>query len=108
MQVIVMGKNRPSTYEASDYAGLSAKNANFYYGYEKTYCKTCDKFMEHPNDCEEHDTECCFVATFDDKDIKIPFSKLGGKDEWACQKNLLIGIGWILAKYILCLDAQCK
>ena len=96
--------NNPSTYMSSDYAGLTAKNASFYYGYEETYCKTCDKFMVHPEDCEEHDTECCFVASFNGKEIKIPFSKLGGKYEWNCRENLLLGIGWIFAKYHFELD----
>jgi len=95
--------NTPNNYEADDYAGLAGENASFYYGYEETYCKKCNKFLEYPEVCDNHDTECCFVATFDGGNIKIPFSKLGGDDEWACRENLLIGIGLIFAKYRLTL-----
>ena len=78
--------NRPKCYSASDYAGLSTRNGKFYYGYEVT-------------DGEEW----CFTATFDDTEITIPFSKLGAKDMLNVRDCLLIGIGWVLAKYKLVL-----
>ena len=78
-------KNKPMIYEASDYAGIGSKNFVAYYGYEVT-----DK-----ND------EWCFKAEFNNEVIKIPFSKLGAKDQNNCQDCLLHGIGWLFAKYKL-------
>ncbi len=78
---------KPNVYVASDYAGLKVPGIKFYYGYEKT----------------END-EWCFTADFDDVHIKVPFSKLGAKDQWDCVECLMIGIGWVLTKYRLALD----
>jgi len=99
--------NKPDVYEASDYAGLETKNAKFYYGYEQKYCKTCKEFIEPAKTCDySHEMECCFMAAFEGIEIKIPFSTLGGTDEWDCVGNLLLGIGFILAKYHLELDTK--
>ena len=78
--------NKPDFYYSDDYAGLSFKNGNFYYGYETT---------------SGDDDEWCFVAKFNDEVIIIPHSKLGTEDQFDVVENLNIGIGWILAKYEL-------
>ena len=77
---------KPNFYSASDYAGLRFEGGSFYYGYEHTQ-----------ND------EWCFVAKLDgvEKQIEVPFSKLGAKDQWNCVECLMIGIGWVLTKYNL-------
>jgi len=74
---------KPRVSINDDYAVLSTKNASFYYGYEITI-----------NDM------WCFEAKFNDEKITIPFNKLGAekRDVVEC---LLMGIGWILAKYRL-------
>lgn len=83
---------KPRSYIASDYAGISAPHVKFYYGYEIT-----------------ENGENCFTATFqengDEKVITIPYSKLGTKAEmWQCDECLLQGIAWIFAKYGLSLQ----
>lgn len=78
---------KPEIYSASDYAGLSTKNVQFYYGYEVV---------------DEND-EWCFTAKLGDTDIKIPFSKLKADDQFDCVGCLLTGIGWVLTKYKLTL-----
>lgn len=67
-------------YSASDYAGLSAGGVEFYFGYEETL-----------------DEEWCFVAKErGEETLRLPQSKLGVKDRWDVQANLLAGIGeWI-------------
>ncbi len=69
-------------YYSSDYAGIEATNASFYYGYEET-----------KND------EWCFVAEFNDTKITIPFSELEAKNEYEVVDCLMAGIAYILSKY---------
>ena len=98
--------NKPDFYVASDYAGLRAKNASFYYGYEKTACSVCGQFSDNGSSCTIHpdaDAEWCFVANFNDQRIVIPFSKLGAKHRDDTAECLMAGIGWILARYRLTL-----
>ncbi|MGD9157198.1 MAG: hypothetical protein PVG39_02205 [Desulfobacteraceae bacterium] len=85
---IMCEMNKPDAYSASDYAGLSFRGGGFYYGYEET--------------SGEND-EWCFSAKFDGVEIVIPFSKLGAKDMFNVNNCLLVGIGWVLAKYKLSL-----
>ncbi len=85
----------PHGYSASDYAGISSSNVQFYYGYE----------------CTDENEENCFVATFQEngkeKEIVIPYSKLRtDADMWQCEKCLLAGIAWVFAKYHLSLQAN--
>ena len=75
---------KPSISIASDYAVLSTKNASFYYGCEVTI-----------------NNMWCFEAKFNDEKITIPVSKLGVKNALDVVECLLMGIGWILAKYRL-------
>jgi len=75
---------RPTVLLSDDYAVLSTENHEFYYGYEET-----------------ENLEWCFTTTINEEKIKVPFSKLKVKDEFACAENLLIGIGWVLTKYKL-------
>ena len=75
--------NKPEYYRASDYAGISSKYFSAYYGYEQT---------------DEND-EWCFVASFNDEEIKIPFSKLKCKDQFDCVDCLNKGIAWLFMKY---------
>lgn len=101
-----MKTNKPNVYAASDYAGLGAKNASFYYGYESSYCNECKKMVENGEFCEvdsDHETEWCFVAKFNGEEITIPHSKLGAKDKFNVVECLMLGVGWILAKYKLAL-----
>ena len=99
--------NKPDFYSASDYAGLTAKNASFYYGYEHSVCHVCGNKNkgEYCNDHPEADRDWCFVANFDGKEIVIPFRKLQRKDMFDVVDCLLTGIGWLLAKYKLRFDA---
>lgn len=83
--------NKPDFYHSSDYAGLSFRNGSFYYGYEETHGE---------------DDEWCFSAKFVGTEIIIPFSKLGAKDMFDVTDCLMVGIGWILAKYNLTLPGQ--
>ena len=85
--------NKPDFSMSDDYAVMSFKGGSFYYGYEITYGN-------------ENNKEWCFEAGFDDKKITIPFSKLGADDMFNCTDCLLIGIGWILAKYNLVEDLK--
>jgi hypothetical protein len=78
--------NKPSFGMSSDYAFMDFKNGSFYYGYEIT---------------SGDDEEWCFEADFNKRKITIPFSKLGASDMFNCADCLLMGIGWILAKYDL-------
>lgn len=74
----------PNVYEASDYAGLVAKNLDAYYGYEQTTG-------------EGDDAEWCFVASVNGKEIaRIPESKLGARDQFNCEENLLCGLAILL------------
>ena len=78
---------KPSIGISSDYATMSCGAGSFYYGYEET----------------EGD-EWCFVAKLGigpEEVIKVPFSKLGAKNQWDCVECLMIGIGWVLTKYPL-------
>ena len=89
---------KPSSYEASDYAGLVTDNAKFYYGYEDTWCP------EHgfSPDCECDNKDWVFAAEIEGRDpIRIPFRKLGAEDRFECRDCLLMGIGWVLTKYKL-------
>jgi len=100
--------NKPDFYYASDYAGLSFKGGGFYYGYEHSVCKECGKKNEGEY-CEEHpdaDRDWCFTAKLpnEEKEVIIPFSRLGTKDMFDVVSNLNTGIGWILAKYDLVLN----
>lgn len=78
---------RPHGYVSGDYAGIKAKHACFYYGYEIT----------GPDD------EWCFVATMsDDTEIVVPWSELkSGASQFDCVANLLQGIAWVMQKYKL-------
>ena len=97
--------NKPDFYHASDYAGLSFKNGNFYYGYEHSICKECGETngpgTEYCSNHEDADRDWCFVAKFDGKEIVIPFSKLGASDMFNVVECLAMGMGWLLAKYEL-------
>jgi len=96
--------NKPDFYVASDYAGLRFRDGEFYYGYEKSVCLECGTTtVGCCSKCEDSDREWCFSAKFDDKEIIIPFSKLGCKDMFNVVDCLNTGIGWILAKYNLTL-----
>ena len=79
---------KPEIYIKSDYAALESKNFTAYYGYEQT---------------SGENEEWCFVASFNNKEIKIPFSKLGATDMFNCGYNLMIGVAWLLMKYKLSL-----
>jgi hypothetical protein len=81
--------NRPDFYSASDYAGLTTRLGYFYYGYE----------VLSGND---EDAEWCFKAVITGKQtITIPFSMLGCKDQFDVVACLMMGIGWVMAKYNL-------
>lgn len=80
--------NKPDFYCSSDYAGLTTRVASFYYGYEVL--------------SDDEDAEWCFEAIITGKQtIKIPFSKLGCKDQFDVVACLMMGIGWVMAKYNL-------
>ena len=98
----------PKFYCASDYAGIDAENASFYYGYEHSICDKCHKKTprgtEYCDKCEDADREWCFVATFNGMEIVIPHSKLKIEDDMFDVTSCLCkGIGWILTKYKLTL-----
>lgn len=67
-------------YVVSDYAGLSGGGVEFYFGYEET-----------------QDDEWCFVVKeHGEETLRLPQSKLGVKDRWDVQANLLAGIAeWL-------------
>lgn len=69
-----------SIYVASDYAGLSGGGVEFYFGYEETL-----------------DDEWCFVVKERGVEtLRLPQSKLGVKDRWAVETNLMAGIAeWL-------------
>jgi len=94
-----MSKNRPNVYHAGDYAGLGAKHGSFYYGYEETICGDCGERNCKNHDDAEHDW--CFVAKIGADPIVIQSKNLGTSDKFDCVENLLLGIGWIMAKYTL-------
>lgn len=73
-----------SQYLASDYAGLSGGAVSFYFGYEKTMFD-----------------EWCFVATeYGEETMRVQQSKLGVKDRWNVQENLMAGISkWLERHY---------
>ena len=80
--------NRPDFYAASDYAGLTTRIGSFYYGYEVLG--------------GNENAEWCFEAVITGKQtITIPFSKLGCKDQFDVVACLMMGIGWVLARYNL-------
>ena len=97
--------NKPRFYLASDYAGLDFKGGGFYYGYEVSVCDKCHKQTpngsEYCDVCEDSDREWCFSAKFDGNEVIIPCSKLQADDMFDVMHNLMMGIGWILAKYKL-------
>lgn len=74
---------KPDFYSSGDYAGLTTKNFQAYYGYEEV----------------DENGEWCFTAKFGDENIKVPFSKLKADDQFNCVECLLIGIGWVLTKH---------
>jgi hypothetical protein len=92
--------DKPKFYSASDYAGLNTKDASFYYGYEYSICHICGKKNngEYCDDHPESDRDWCFTASFDGKEIVIPFQKLQHSDMFDVVGCLLVGIGWVLAK----------
>lgn len=73
-------------YSASDYAGLSVGDRQFYYGYE-----------ERTSDAD--DAEWCFVYRRAGREyIRIPASQLTNRpgDRWECERMLLLGIAhWL-------------
>lgn len=91
-------------YAASDYAGLKTKKYEFYYGYEKTVCKS------HGDDCviggdfdDCDENEWAFVASeTDGKELmRIGASKLGldERDHEETALALLHGIGIFMDKH---------
>lgn len=101
-----MRANKPEVTISSDYAVLACRNAEFYYGYERSICKSCGKTnkpgTEHCDICKDADRDWCFVAGFPGREeIVVPFSRLGAKSMFDVVDCLLIGIGWIFAKYKL-------
>ena len=81
--------NRPDFYCASDYAGMTTREASFYYGYEVV------------SGCGD-DEEWCFQAQLKNNvTINIKFSELGCKDQFDVVACLMMGIGWVLARYSL-------
>lgn len=102
---------KASVYTAGDYAGLRTKHLAAYYGYEEIYCHTCDAYVKHGKDSEEHayhETEWCFVAEFNGETIRIPASKLRVDDVWNTGDCLLKGVAWLLEKYELRLPEGMK
>ncbi len=85
---------KPNVYTNDDYAGLSANNVSFYFGYEQTVCRKCGERNCSDEDHYE-DLEWCFVATFPKarKEIFIKESNLEGRD---MAEKLLHGIGLVL------------
>jgi hypothetical protein len=90
-------------YSASDYAGIQTRNAQFYYGYERT---------QWP-DNEDDQGDWCFVATIqkqkhlngETEEIVIPFGSIeGATDMFNCDECLMAGIAMILGNYRLELD----
>ena len=73
-----------TVYQSGDYAGLSAKNAEFYYGYE----------------VEDIHGNWCFTAKFNGDCIQIPSTRLG-RDSFDVVGCLLHGIAIIFEEYEL-------
>ena len=72
------------TYVASDYAGMTAKHLDCYYGYEQT----------------TDGGEWCFSARVGETEIlRIPQSQLKAEDKFDCASCLLAGIGMLFDKY---------
>lgn len=73
-----------SYYVASDYAGLSGGAVSFYFGYEKTMS----------------DEWCFVVEEHGEETMRLPQSKLGVKDRWAVEENLMAGVSkWLERKF---------
>jgi len=101
--------NKPEFYHGSDYCGLKAKNAFFYYGYEVSKCVECGNINdgEYCDSCEDAESEWCFEANIEgiDNKIIIPYSRLGvDGDMFDVVECLGAGIGWVLAKYKLVIE----
>jgi len=97
--------SKPSVYIASDYAGIVYKDVSFYFGYEVSVCAECGKMTDKGSEyCDIHpdsDRYWCFQAKFNGEVITIPSNKLGDSDMFDVTENLMLGIGWLFAKYHL-------
>lgn len=72
------------SFVAGDYAGITSKNLDLYYGYE----------------CWDENGEWCFSARVGGSEVmKIPQSKLKVSDKFDCVSCLLAGIGQLFDKY---------
>lgn len=72
------------SYVASDYAGITAKHLDLYYGYEVT----------------DANGEWCFSARVGETEVmKVPQSQLKASDKFDCASCLLAGIGMLFDKY---------
>lgn len=82
-----------NSYESSDYAGIETRNANFYYGYERT---------QYP-DNEDDKGDWCFVATIKGlEEIVIPYGSIeGATDMFNCAECLMAGIAMVLDDFTL-------
>lgn len=92
---------KPQIGISDDYAAMSFAGNSFYYGYEHSLCGECGKRNkgEYCDDHEDADSIWCFVAALKESDeIVIPYTKLGA-DKFDVVDNLLIGMGWLFAKY---------
>jgi len=74
---------KPTYSIASDYATVSSKYFNAYYGYEIT-----DEYGDW-----------CFEAEFSGVKITIPASKLNIKELYNAEEGLLKGIAWVFMAY---------
>lgn len=90
---------KPEIMVAGDYASLCTERAEFYYGYERTWCPVHGG--NHEAHCPDHcnQKEWCFTAEFEGQHIQVPTSKLLVEDKFNCVECLLMGIGWVLTKY---------
>ena len=76
-------------YVSSDYAGLSAGNVRFYYGYEKLIPVEAES---DDDDEYAHGTKWAFVAWENGEEL-FRFSAADlGVDDWECVHVLLAGI----------------
>lgn len=94
----------PSVYVSDDYAGVSFNGGSFYYGYEYARCEDCGHQTTNGGSCPDHEDseqEWCFVAKFDGEEIIIPNSKLKGDVRDNVEERLLMGIGWLFARFEL-------
>ena len=72
------------SFVAGDYAGITSKNLDLYYGYE----------------CTNDNGEWSFSARVGETEVmKIPQSKLNASDKFDCASCLLAGIGMLFDKY---------